>query len=57
MNDSISVFTDGGSRGNPGQAGIGVYIADSSNKEIVGFGKKLELQQIMLRNIQRFWQR
>ncbi len=27
--ETITIFTDGGSRGNPGPAAIGVYIADS----------------------------
>lgn len=38
---SINVYTDGGSRGNPGQSAIGVYVTDSDNKEIAGFGKKI----------------
>lgn len=37
----IKVFTDGGARGNPGPAGIGVYIVDENNKKICGFGKKI----------------
>ena len=41
MNDFISIFTDGGARGNPGNAAIGVYITDSKNQEIAGFGKKI----------------
>jgi len=40
MDGFINVFTDGGARGNPGPAAIGVYI-HSNNKEIVGFGKKI----------------
>ena len=34
MQEKIIVFTDGGSRGNPGKAGIGVYITDENNREI-----------------------
>lgn len=41
MDGFIHVYTDGGARGNPGDAAIGVYITDSSNKEIAGFGKKI----------------
>lgn len=41
MNDFINIYTDGGARGNPGPAAIGVYITDPNDKEIVGFGKKI----------------
>ncbi len=37
----IKIYTDGGSRGNPGQAAIGVYIVNSKNKELVKIGKKI----------------
>lgn len=37
----INVFTDGGARGNPGEAAIGVYITDENKKQIAGFGKKI----------------
>ncbi|MDD4151044.1 MAG: ribonuclease HI family protein [Candidatus Gracilibacteria bacterium] len=30
----VKIFTDGGSRGNPGNAGIGVYITDEHGNEI-----------------------
>ncbi len=40
MNE-IRIFTDGGSRGNPGQAAIGVYIEDSSGKKLAGIGKTI----------------
>lgn len=33
----ITIFTDGGSRGNPGPAGYGVFIA-KDEKTLVGFG-------------------
>ncbi len=34
MQEKIIVFTDGGSRGNPGLAGVGVFICDENNQEI-----------------------
>jgi ribonuclease HI len=34
MQGKIIVFTDGGSRGNPGPAGIGVFVTDENNQEI-----------------------
>ena len=37
----ILVFTDGGSRGNPGPAALGVYIQDETGKELAKIGKKL----------------
>ncbi len=37
----ISVYTDGGSRGNPGPSGIGVYIVDEKGKELAAFGKTI----------------
>ncbi len=37
----LNVFTDGGARGNPGPAAIGVFITDNSGTEIAGFGKKI----------------
>lgn len=41
MNDFINIYTDGGARGNPGPAAIGVYITDPNGKEITGFGEKI----------------
>lgn len=41
MTNEIRVFTDGGARGNPGQAAIGVYIEDSSGKKLLGLGKAI----------------
>nr|MBI5455750.1 ribonuclease HI family protein [Candidatus Levybacteria bacterium] len=35
----IQIYTDGGSRGNPGPAALGVYITDGNNKEIAKIGK------------------
>jgi len=34
MEKQLRVYTDGGSRGNPGNAGIGVYITDANDQEI-----------------------
>ncbi|MDD3303095.1 MAG: ribonuclease HI family protein [Candidatus Gracilibacteria bacterium] len=31
---NLKIYTDGGSRGNPGNAGIGVYITDEDGNEI-----------------------
>lgn len=41
MINILSVFTDGGARGNPGPAAAGVYMEDENNKEVAGFGKTL----------------
>jgi ribonuclease HI len=37
----ISIFTDGGARGNPGPAALGVYIEDEKKQELVRIGKRL----------------
>lgn len=37
----IYIYTDGGARGNPGPAAIGVYIIDSDGEKITGFGKTI----------------
>ena len=37
----IFVYTDGGSRGNPGQSALGIYITDENNKELYSAGKRL----------------
>jgi ribonuclease HI len=39
----ISIFTDGGSRGNPGPAALGVFIEDENKKELASIGKALGL--------------
>jgi ribonuclease HI len=41
MLNCLNIYTDGGARGNPGPAAIGVYIADEKNKQIAGFGKSI----------------
>ncbi|MFH1832809.1 MAG: ribonuclease HI family protein [Candidatus Levyibacteriota bacterium] len=37
----FKVYTDGGSRGNPGPSGIGIYIIDSAGKKIFSHGEKI----------------
>ena len=39
--EKIIVYTDGGSRGNPGPAAIGVVIKDARGNVIKGYGKTL----------------
>ncbi len=41
MIDSIKIFTDGGARGNPGPAAIGVYVTDGRGERLSGFGKTI----------------
>lgn len=36
---NYSIYTDGGARGNPGRAAVGVYIIDENGKEIFKKGK------------------
>ena len=38
---SINIFTDGGSRGNPGESALGTYIESVDGKEIISIGKRL----------------
>lgn len=44
MQEKITIFTDGGSRGNPGIAGAGVYIIDEKGQEICREYKYLGLK-------------
>lgn len=37
----INIFTDGGSRGNPGNAAIGVYITTYNEKELYSLGEPI----------------
>lgn len=37
----LNVFTDGGSRGNPGPAAVGVYAEDENKKMAAGFGETI----------------
>ena len=39
--EEIYIYTDGGSRGNPGPAAIGVVILDKNKKTIKEFGEYL----------------
>lgn len=41
MIKKFTVYTDGGARGNPGPAAIGVYIIDSEGKEILRKSKQI----------------
>jgi ribonuclease HI len=38
---NIIIFTDGGSRGNPGPAALGVFIQDEDGNELASIGKTL----------------
>lgn len=40
--NKLIVFTDGGSRGNPGPAAVGVVICNESGQKIKEYGQKLE---------------
>lgn len=37
----INVYTDGGSRGNPGLSAIGFFVKDENGKPITGFGEPI----------------
>lgn len=37
----IKVYTDGGARGNPGPAAIGVYITNGEDRELFSLGKTI----------------
>ena len=39
--NKLFVYTDGGARGNPGPAAIGVFIFDSNNRELLRLGKRI----------------
>jgi ribonuclease HI len=41
MKKFLLIHTDGGARGNPGPAAIGVLIGDSEGREIARFGEKI----------------
>ena len=40
----FTIYTDGGSRGNPGEAAYGFVIYDESNKILIEEGKRLGIQ-------------
>jgi ribonuclease HI len=39
--NKIFIYTDGGSRGNPGPSALGVYIEDENGKNLASIGKRL----------------
>jgi len=39
QNGQLNLFTDGGARGNPGPAGIGVVLLDVSGRTVEAYGK------------------
>lgn len=41
VDETIIINTDGGSRGNPGPAGIGVVISEQNGKILLGLGQKI----------------
>ena len=41
MKKKIFVFADGGARGNPGPAAIGVVVKDEEGKVLTQFGKSI----------------
>lgn len=41
IEEKIVIYTDGGARGNPGPAAIGVVIQDSSGRAIKSYGKAI----------------
>lgn len=41
MLNSLNIFTDGGSRGNPGPAAVGVVVKDETGKIIGKIGRKI----------------
>lgn len=41
MKDELMVFTDGGARGNPGPAAVGVLIKNKSGKILAEYGKTI----------------
>lgn len=38
---NINIYTDGGSRGNPGEAALGIYIDDGNGKMLAQIGKRI----------------
>ncbi|PIS14882.1 ribonuclease H [Candidatus Shapirobacteria bacterium CG09_land_8_20_14_0_10_39_12] len=39
--NNLVIYTDGGSRGNPGPAAIGIYIVDENGLEVLKMGKQI----------------
>ena len=50
---NVIVFTDGGARGNPGPAALGVFIQDANGKSWQESARRLELPRIMSPNIRQ----
>lgn len=42
--DFISIFTDGGSRGNPGEAAIGIFIENENKEVLAKIGKRIGVE-------------
>ncbi len=42
--EKLIIYTDGGSRGNPGPAALGVYITDGKGNKIKEYGEKLGIK-------------
>lgn len=42
--EKLIVYTDGGSRGNPGEGGIGVVICDAGERVIKEYGEKIGIK-------------
>lgn len=38
---TLTLFTDGGARGNPGPSGIGVSVVDQDNQEVYAYGEAI----------------
>lgn len=39
--EKVIIYTDGGSRGNPGPSALGVYITDQNGNELASIGKRI----------------
>ena len=42
--DSVIIYTDGASRGNPGPASIGVFVTDLDSQAVLEYGEPLGIQ-------------
>ena len=42
--EKLIIYTDGGSRGNPGPAGVGVSICNEKNQQIKGYSKDIGIR-------------
>ena len=50
--DKVIIYTDGGSRGNPGPAAAGFVLSDTAGQQLQANAFTLEKLQITLPNIQ-----